>query len=225
MDPNGDIEKQEPAIASSSAPNSAPQSISGPSKANCNFGWKDVSYSVDTPKGNKQILQNVNGCVEKGTLSPLFLIANFEGALLALMGPSGCGKTTLLNILSRRLKSSSVNGTQLLAGSTFDDVTLRAMSTYVEQEDHLIGSLTVRETLDFAAKLALPGNVTSRERRERTEDMLRDFGLLSIKDCKIGTPLQRGISGGQKRRVTTASQLITLPKIIFLGTITTTMFY
>jgi ABC-type multidrug transport system ATPase subunit len=91
------------------------------------------------------------------------------------------------------------------------------MSTYVEQEDHLIGSLTVRETLDFAAKLALPGNVSSTERRVRTEDMLRDFGLLSVKDTKIGTPLQRGISGGQKRRVTTASQLITLPKIIFLG--------
>jgi ABC-type lipoprotein export system ATPase subunit len=226
MDPNGDIEKQEQPTASSSAPNSALQSISGPSKVNCTFGWKDVSYFVDTPKGNKQILQNVNGCVEKGnTLAPLFLIANFEGALLALMGPSGCGKTTLLNILSRHLKSSSVTGTQLLAGSTFDDATLRAMSTYVEQEDHLIGSLTVRETLDFAAKLALPANVTSRERRERTEDMLRDFGLFSIKDCKIGTPLQRGISGGQKRRVTTASQLITLPKIIFLGTITTTMFH
>lgn len=91
------------------------------------------------------------------------------------------------------------------------------MSTYVEQEDHLIGSLTVRETLEFAAKLALPGNVSARERRQRTEDMLRDFGLLNVKDNKIGTALQRGISGGQKRRVTTASQLITLPKIIFLG--------
>ena len=139
------------------------------------------------------------------------------GALLALMGPSGCGKTTLLNILSRRLKSSSVTGTQLLAGSTFDDATLRAISTYVEQEDHLIGSLTVRETIEFAAKLALPGNVSARERGQRTEDMLRDFGLVGIKDSKIGTPLQRGISGGQKRRVTTASQLITLPRIIFLG--------
>jgi ABC-type nitrate/sulfonate/bicarbonate transport system ATPase subunit len=134
------------------------------------------------------------------------------------MGPSGCGKTTLLNILSRRLTGSSVTGEQLLGGSPFDDATLRAMSTYVEQEDHLIGSLTVRETIDFAAKLALPSNVGSRERKERTEDMLREFGLVSVKDTKIGTPLQRGISGGQKRRVTTASQLITLPKIIFLGT-------
>jgi ABC-type multidrug transport system ATPase subunit len=134
------------------------------------------------------------------------------------MGPSGCGKTTLLNILSRRLTGSSVTGDQLLAGSPFEDATLRAISTYVEQEDHLIGSLTVRETIEFAAKLALPSNVGRRERKERTEDMLREFGLVSVKDSKIGTPLQRGISGGQKRRVTTASQLITLPKIIFLGT-------
>jgi ABC-type multidrug transport system ATPase subunit len=105
----------------------------------------------------------------------------------------------------------------MLAGSSFDDATLRAISTYVEQEDHLIGSLTVKETLLFAAKLALPGTVSPREREQRAEDMLREFGLVSVKDTKIGTPLQRGISGGQKRRVTTASQLITLPKIIFLG--------
>ena len=140
-----------------------------------------------------------------------------SGQLLALMGPSGCGKTTLLNILSRRLKGDSVTGDQILGGASFDEATLRAISTYVEQEDHLIGSLTVKETLLFAAKLALPGTVTPREREERADDMLREFGLISVKDSKIGTPLQRGISGGQKRRVTTAAQLITLPKIIFLG--------
>jgi len=134
------------------------------------------------------------------------------------MGPSGCGKTTLLNILSRRLAGTGVTGEQWLYGSNVDTATLRAKSTYVEQEDHLIGSLTVKETIQFAAKLSLGGNVPRNERNQRTEDMLRDFGLLSVKDSKIGTPLQRGISGGQKRRVTTASQLITLPKVIFLGT-------
>lgn len=132
------------------------------------------------------------------------------------MGPSGCGKTTLLDILARRLKSDAVTGTQLLGGSTFDSSTFRAISTYVEQDDHLIGSLTVRETVEFAAKLALP-SMNRRQRKERTMDLLRDFGLLGVKDTKIGTPLQRGISGGQKRRVSTASQLVTLPKIIFLG--------
>lgn len=133
------------------------------------------------------------------------------------MGPSGSGKTTLLDILSGRLAGPSITGERMLAGSPFGDTKMRAMSTYVEQEDHLIGAITVRETLEFAAKLALPGNTGSVERQKRIEKLIRDFGLVSIKDSKIGTPLQRGISGGQKRRVTTASQLITLPKIIFLG--------
>lgn len=182
---------------------------------NCKFEWRDISYSVNTKGGKKQILQNVSGCVESGM--SINLTFSNSGTLLGLMGPSGCGKTTLLNILSRRLTSSSVTGEQTLSGRSFDDAMLRAMSTYVEQEDHLIGSLTVYETIYFAAKLALPGNVSGRERRERTVEMLKDFGLVSVKDNKIGTPLQAGISGGQKRRVTTASQLITLPKIIFLG--------
>jgi ABC-type multidrug transport system ATPase subunit len=141
------------------------------------------------------------------------------GELLAILGPSGCGKTTLLNILSRRLKGSTVEGEQMLNQATLDDANLRSISTYVEQEDHLIGSLTVAETINFAAKLALPRSVSVAERTRRTGDMLRDFGLLTVENSYIGTPFKRGISGGQKRRVTTASQLITLPKIIFLGLI------
>jgi ABC-type multidrug transport system ATPase subunit len=105
----------------------------------------------------------------------------------------------------------------MLDRSPIDDATLRAMSTYVEQEDHLIGSLTVTETIGFAARLALPASVSPEERGKRIKDMLRDFGLKSVEESYIGTPLKRGISGGQKRRVTTASQLITLPKVIFLG--------
>lgn len=204
-----DIEKQ---VGESSGSTSIHQDV--PKLANCKFGWRDVSFSVDTKQGKKKILENVTGCVEKGIRHD---VSADIGTLLAIMGPSGCGKTTLLNILSRRLTGSGVTGEQLLQGSSFDDQTLRAMSTYVEQEDHLIGSLTVQETIEFAAKLALPGSVGRRERKERTEQMLKDFGLVSVKGSKIGTPLQRGISGGQKRRVTTASQLITLPKIIFLG--------
>jgi len=136
---------------------------------------------------------------------------------LAILGPSGCGKSTLLNVLSRRLKGPGVEGEQLLNGSPFDDPSLRAISTYVEQEDSLVGSLTVAETVSFAAKLALPVNVGSEDRAQRTRDMIRDFGLKSVTESCIGTPLKRGISGGEKRRVTTASQLITLPKVIFLG--------
>jgi ABC-type multidrug transport system ATPase subunit len=111
-----------------------------------------------------------------------------------------------------------VTGEQLLNQSHFNDARLRSLSTYVEQEDFLVGSLTVAETVSFAAKLALPPSLGRNERAQRTEDMIRDFGLNSVKASCIGTPLKRGVSGGEKRRVTTASQLITLPKVIFLGT-------
>ena len=195
---SGDLEKQKNAPAPST------------------FAWKNISYAVETATGQKQILKNINGHVRSGISLLGFLLT--AGQLLAIMGPSGSGKTSLLNILSRRLNNSSVTGEQLLDGSPFDDEKLRQNITYVEQEDHLIGSLTVHETVQFAAKLALPRNVSAQERQERTEEMIRAFGLWSVKDNKIGTPLQRGISGGQKRRVTTVSQLITEPRIIFLGT-------
>ena len=211
-----DLEKQQ--SVTSSVENSIHEYIPRPiskSASSWQFAWKDISYSADTKAGEKQILQKISGCVKSG--NPLILCCRrFIGSLLAIMGPSGCGKTTLLNILSRRL-TNSVTGTLLLDGTSLDDETLRGISTYVEQEDHLIGSLTVRETIDFAAKFALPGNIGAYERSVRTDEMLQNFGLVSVKNSKIGTPLQRGISGGQKRRVTTASQLITLPKIIFLG--------
>ena len=68
MNTNIDIEKQEDVVANSSgvSSQSPTTSVSALSKSNCKFAWKDISYSVDTPNGKKQILQNVNGCVEKG---------------------------------------------------------------------------------------------------------------------------------------------------------------
>jgi ABC-type multidrug transport system ATPase subunit len=83
------------------------------------------------------------------------------------MGPSGCGKTTLLNVLSRRAATSGakVMGDTYVNGSKISSESFERMTSYVEQEDALIGSLTVSETLKFAADLALPRFVvyTSRE--------------------------------------------------------------
>ena len=74
------------------------------------------------------------------------------------MGPSGCGKTTLLNVLAHRAASvkAKVEGNILVNGATPSLSAFKRSSGYVEQEDSLIGSLTAKETLDFAARLALP---------------------------------------------------------------------
>lgn len=82
----------------------------------------------------------------------------YPGDLVALMGPSGCGKTTLLNVLARRAASSGakVLGETYVNDSQIDSRAFRQVTSYVEQEDVLIGSLTVQETLKFAADLSLP---------------------------------------------------------------------
>jgi len=74
------------------------------------------------------------------------------------MGPSGSGKTTLLNVLARRIATTNaqVEGETYVDGTAPSLATFRRISSYVEQEDALVGSLTVRETLTFAARLALP---------------------------------------------------------------------
>ena len=76
---------------------------------------------------------------------------------MAIMGPSGCGKTTLLNGLAhRKFQGFEQSGTIMVNRTKASRPILQSVSSYVEQEDALIGSLTVRETLDFAARLSLP---------------------------------------------------------------------
>ena len=171
------------------------------------FSWQDVGVVVRDRKSKQPlpILSSSYGHVE-------------AGEVLAIMGPSGSGKTSLLNVLAQRVaaKKAEVSGTVMVNGQQLSQTSLRQLSSYVEQEDALIGSLTVRETVDFAARLALPSSISKRERRSRVEDLITSFGLHRQAGTIVGTPLQKGISGGQKRRLSVASQLVTSPKILFL---------
>jgi len=101
-------------------------------------------------------------------------------------------------------------------GAPCNPKTFRRISAYVEQEDALVGSLTVSETLSFAARLSLPSSVSKLERIQRIEALTTAFGLQNQANNLIGTPIRKGISGGQKRRVSVAAQLITSPKLLFL---------
>lgn len=142
--------------------------------------------------------------------------ADSSGQLVALMGPSGSGKTTLLNVLARRAGHKNTTGDSYVNNSPVDNSTFNQLASYVEQEDALIGSLTVWETLQFAADLALPRSVTKSQRKQRIQMLLNAFGIQNQTKTLIGTPIRKGISGGQKRRVSVASQLMTCPRILFL---------
>lgn len=136
-----------------------------------------------------------------------------SGKLLAIMGPSGSGKTTLLNFLANKNKLGGT-GTIKFNGLEVSEISLNQVSRYVEQEDSLIGSLTVEETIHFSGKLS--GMKNKQVRTEKVNQLLENLGLTGVKDVVIGTPIRKGISGGQKRRVSIACELITLPSILFL---------
>ncbi|KAH6653867.1 P-loop containing nucleoside triphosphate hydrolase protein [Truncatella angustata] len=171
------------------------------------ISWQDVTVSVKdrATKSQKNIVEDVGGIVR-------------AGQLCAIMGPSGCGKTTLLNILAHRdANTQNTNGSVLINGSKVPMPKFREISCFVEQEDALIGSLTVRETLEFASRLSTASSsLPLKEREARIDGLLDAFGLREQSNTIIGTPIRKGISGGQKRRVGVASQLITSPKILFL---------
>ncbi|KAF8460995.1 P-loop containing nucleoside triphosphate hydrolase protein [Kalaharituber pfeilii] len=144
------------------------------------------------------------------------------GKLNIIMGPSGSGKSTLLNLMAKRLRSTAItsyktSGRMLFNGALPSDSVVRSLCSYVTQDDDaLLPSLTVRETLSFAAGLRLPKWMSAEEKRRRAEDVLLKLGLKDCADNMIGSEFVKGISGGERRRVTIAVQILTEPKILLL---------
>jgi len=136
--------------------------------------------------------------------------------LIGILGPSGAGKTTLLMALSGNLPPSQgrslINNLDLYAH--YDQ--FRGNLGYVPQEDIIHPELTVYESLYFAAKLRLPPDTSDVEISALIGRTLKDLGLEDVRDVLIGTPVKKGISGGQRKRVNLAQELLTQPSLLFL---------
>ncbi|CAG7925873.1 unnamed protein product [Penicillium olsonii] len=145
-----------------------------------------------------------------------------SGKLNVIMGPSGSGKTTLLNSVACRLQGSMgtqyrVYGNMLYNGAVPSKSVIRSVTSFVTQDDDaLMPSLTVRESLRYAAGLRLPGWMSREEKNRRAEEILYKMGLKECADNFIGSTLIKGISGGEKRRVSIAIQILTDPKVLLL---------
>ena len=170
-----------------------------------------TGLSVSTKSSPKKVLlNNINGSI--------------TGGLWGIMGASGSGKTTLLSALSLRLDTRfmDITGEFRLNGREYSRNDLKAMSGYLMQDDLLFAELTVYETLYYAAELRMHNTTkTSKERAQRIEEVL---GLLEIPHTRntiIGNSRRKGISGGERKRVSVAIEMLNRPELLFMDGPTT----
>ncbi|CAB3363689.1 Hypothetical predicted protein [Cloeon dipterum] len=163
------------------------------------FGWNRRRYFGE----RKHILKNVNG-------------AAYPGELLALMGSSGAGKTTLLNTLTFRSgKQLDVTGMRAINGEPATAETITALSAYVQQDDLFIGTLTVREHLIFQALVRMDRWIPYEARMKRVEEVISELALTKCQNTLIGIPGRiKGISGGEMKRLSFASEVLTDPPLL-----------
>ncbi|MET7684946.1 FHA domain-containing protein [Streptomyces sp. NPDC005423] len=157
---------------------------------------QDLTVAVD--RGRKILLDRVSFPVG-------------EKCLLAVVGPSGAGKSTLLNALTGQRPAD--HGTVLYDGRDLyrDYSELRQRIGLVPQDDILHGQLTVRAALTYAAELRFPQDTAKVERRDRVDEVIRELGL----EERAGQPVH-SLSGGQRKRVSVALELLTKPSLLFL---------
>ena len=204
--------------------------------------WQDVclwvpqhgsSMSPLWCRNEKMVLQSVSGIA-----GPSLAEGAFAGDLCGLMGPSGAGKTSLLDVLAGRKNQGRITGSICLNGLELNPAQLRNISGYVVQEDILPGMLTVLEHLKFHARLrmdpeelirpregqdqmgdetkCLCRRVSSRHREYReafVHDLMKQLGLDKVAHSLIGNAMHRGLSGGEKRRVSIAVELLSRPTV------------
>ena len=164
-----------------------------------------------------------NGFLEKEEKEILkYVNAKFKpGMVNAIMGPSGSGKSTLLNLLSARVHSNLITKFTKRGAILFNDMEVsedmfKNICSYVSQDDdHLIAKLTVKETFKFAADLRLH-HLTVAQREKKSDELIRALGIKHCENTIIGNEFVKGISGGEKRRVTMGIQLLNDPPILLL---------
>ncbi|RDX63901.1 ABC transporter G family member 14 [Mucuna pruriens] len=136
------------------------------------------------------------------------------GEIMAMLGPSGSGKTTLLTALGGRL-SGKLSGKVTYNNQPFSGA-IKRRTGFVAQDDVLYPHLTVTETLLFTALLRLPNSLTKEEKVQHVEHVISELGLSKCRGSMIGGPLFRGISGGERKRVSIGQELLINPSLLLL---------
>jgi len=142
------------------------------------------------------------------------------GKSTAIMGASGAGKTTIMNLITGKVKKTG--GIITVNGEEVEDLQrFKQRTAFVPQEDIMLRELTVLDNITFSANMRLPANWTTEMKREKVMEVLCTLGLTHVQHSIIGDEFERGISGGQRKRVNVGLELVADPKILFLDEPTT----
>lgn len=163
------------------------------------FTWKNLSYTVKTPSGDRILLDNVQGYIKPGNLT-------------ALMGSSGAGKTTLLDVLAQRKTDGTINGSILVDGRPLP-VSFQRSAGYCEQLDVHEPYATVREALEFSALLRQSRDTPRAEKLAYVDTIIDLLELQPLADTLIGE-VGNGLSVEQRKRVTIGVELVSKPSIL-----------
>jgi ABC-type multidrug transport system ATPase subunit len=177
------------------------------SKISC-FSSKQNSLPTDLesetkPNGTKILLNDISGEAR-------------DGEIMAVLGASGSGKSTLIDALADRISKDSLKGTVTLNGDVLESSLQKVISAYVMQDDLLFPMLTVEETLMFSAEFRLPRSLSKSKKKARVQALIDQLGLRNAASTVIGDEGHRGVSGGERRRVSIGTDIIHDPIILFL---------
>uniref|UniRef100_A0A8B9QIJ9 ATP-binding cassette sub-family G member 8 n=1 Tax=Apteryx owenii TaxID=8824 RepID=A0A8B9QIJ9_APTOW len=156
------------------------------------------------PDSHVSVIQNLNLKVQ-------------SGQMLAIIGSTAGGKTSLLDVITCRDHGGKIKSGQILINDkTSTPQLVKKCIAHVRQDDRLLPHLTVKETLLFVAKLRLPKFFSDSQRKKRVEDVIAELRLRQCANTRVGNEYLRGVSGGERRRVSIGVQLLWNPGILIL---------
>ncbi|KAM0052595.1 putative ABC transporter, AAA+ ATPase domain, ABC-2 type transporter [Helianthus debilis subsp. tardiflorus] len=187
-----------------------------PSKPSYKLTVKNLSYTIKTDSQFTLpwLLNNPNHI---NILKSVSFVAQ-SSEIMAIVGPSGSGKSSLLHFISGRVRNNTLDPKTTISLNDFpikSPSQMKKICGFVAQEDNLLPLLTVKETLMYSAKFRLK-EMSSKEKEERVECLIRELGLVHVRDSFVGDEDDRGISGGERKRVSIGVDMIPDPPILLL---------